>query len=285
MRPSEDSPLIRGKIALVLRKLTTFSLRLVFTAAVIFIILLVAARWYTENYTRQRLHTIENAPTSQVAIVFGAGLMRDGSPTPVLRDRVVTGAELYFAGKVQKLLMSGDNRFDYYNEPGAMAEYATLLGVPEEDIVLDYAGRRTYDTCYRARHIFGIEDAILVTQRYHLPRAIYTCNTLGLEADGTPADRRRYLPVAYTRWLVREIGANLVALWELWVTRPLPVLGQPEPIFPEGLEETQTGGRIKPGLPLLPDPFMAFFLQYTPRHNLLEVEWIARKPWKLSIPM
>jgi SanA protein len=215
----------------VLRKLTLLTFRLILIAALIFISLLGIARFYTESYTQPRLHSIEDAPGSPVAIVFGAGLMRDGTPTPVLRDRVMTAVELYFDGKVEKLLMSGDNRFEDYNEPGAMAVYAASLGVPEEDIVLDYAGRRTYDTCYRARYIFGLEGAILVTQRYHLPRAVYTCNTLGVSAEGIPADRRQYHPISYNRWLVREIGANLIALWELWVTHPQPVLGQPEPIF------------------------------------------------------
>jgi SanA protein len=250
----------------VLRKLTLLSLKLFLFAAFTFIFLLGAARWFTEDYTRPRLHSVEDAPASQVAIIFGAGLMRDGTPTPVLRDRVTTGVELYFSGKVQKLLMSGDNRFDYYNEPGAMATYAASLGVPEQDIILDYAGRRTYDTCYRARYIFGVEDAILVTQRYHLPRAVYTCNTLGVEAEGTPADRRRYTPVAYSRWLVREVGANLVALWELWISRPEPVLGQPQPIFPDGSLDAQSGSR--PGTEQRPitqsPPPLASNLQISP---------------------
>jgi SanA protein len=233
----------------VLRKLVGLTFRLILYTAISFLLLLGAARLYTENYTRSRLHSVQEAPSSQVAIVFGAGLNRDGSPTPVLRDRVATGADLYFSGKVRKLLMSGDNRFEYYNEPGAMAEYAISLGVPQEDIVLDYAGRRTYDTCYRARHIFEVENAILVTQRYHLPRALLTCNALGVEAEGTPADRRSYNRVSYSRWLVREVGANLVALWELWIVRPLPVLGQPEPIFPGGIEEAQSGSRLDTNIP------------------------------------
>ncbi|MFH1906686.1 MAG: ElyC/SanA/YdcF family protein, partial [Chloroflexota bacterium] len=122
---------------------------------------------------------------------LGAGLWRDGSPTPVLRDRVAA-ADLYFNGKVEKLLMSGDNRFVEYNEPGAMREYALSLGVPDEAIVLDYAGRRSYDTCYRAKAIFGLERAVVVTQGFHLPRVLYTCNALGLEAVGVEADRQRY---------------------------------------------------------------------------------------------
>ena len=124
------------------------------------------------------------SPAAPAAIVFGAGLWRDGSPSPVLQDRVATAADLYFSGKVKKILMSGDNRFIYYNEPGAMKKFALSLGVPEEDIVLDYAGRRTYDTCYRARAIFGLKEAILVTQSFHLPRALILCRR-----DRDPGDR------------------------------------------------------------------------------------------------
>lgn len=178
-------------------------------------------------------HTIEDVPPARVAIVFGAGLQRNGTPSAILRDRVETAVDLYHAGKVEKLLMSGDNRFVEYNEPGAMHDYAIELGVPEEDIVRDYAGRRTYDTCYRARHIFGVEQAILVTQSFHLTRALFTCNNLGVQSNGVPAEVRRYGRRSYTYWYVREIPATSVALWEVWVSRPLPVLGTPEPIFSE----------------------------------------------------
>lgn len=195
------------------------------------VITLLVPRLITALYARPRTYSVEEAPEKPVAIVFGAGLWWDGSPSPVLRDRVATAAQLYFAGKVKKLLMSGDNRFVDYNEPGAMREYALGLGVPEEDIVLDFAGRRTYDTCYRAREIFGLEQAILVTQAFHLPRALYTCNHLGVEGVGVPADLRDYRREAQFYWQGRETPATLVALWEIHVTRPLPVLGEPEPIF------------------------------------------------------
>ncbi len=139
---------------------------------------------------------MDSAPTEGVAIVFGAGLTRGGYPTAVLRDRVETAAQLYFAGKVQKLLMSGDNRSDNYNEPGAMREYALSLGVPSDAIVLDYAGRRTYDTCYRAKAIFGLKSALLVTQQFHLPRALFLCNALGIQAAGVEANNHPLLPAA-----------------------------------------------------------------------------------------
>ena len=182
--------------------------------------------------TRSRVYTLESAPTRRVAIVFGAGLWWDGSPTPVLRDRVATAARLYFAGKVEKLLMSGDNSYVEYNEPGAMQAYALELGVPAEAIVLDYAGRRTYDTCYRAKTIFGVKEAILVTQSFHLSRALYTCNALGLPSVGVPSDLRVYQRRSLFYWNLREVPATLVALWEVYVSHPKPILGKPEPIFP-----------------------------------------------------
>lgn len=190
----------------------------------------------TRLYTQPRLYSVSRVPASPVAIVFGAGLRRDGTPSPVLRDRIDTAVDLYFSGKAKKLLMSGDNRFVDYNEPGAMREYALSRGVPSEDIVLDYAGRRTYDTCYRAKHIFQVESAILVTQGFHLPRAVYVCNSLGLPATGVSADTRPYRPFSRMYWGLRETVATLVALWEVHISQPLPVLGNPEPIFPRGAQ-------------------------------------------------
>lgn len=190
-------------------------------------------RLITALYSLPRMYSVENVPARPVAIVFGAGLWVDGTPTNVLRDRIATAAELFFSGKVQKILMSGDNRFIDYNEPGAMKEYALSLGVPESAIVLDYAGRRTYDTCYRAQAIFGVQKAILVTQGFHMPRALYTCNTLGLNAVGVPSDPRNYRLRSLFYWNLRELPATLTALLDVHITHPEPVLGDPEPIFPE----------------------------------------------------
>ncbi|MGD9094245.1 MAG: ElyC/SanA/YdcF family protein [Anaerolineales bacterium] len=193
---------------------------------------LLIPRLVTAYHASSRLYTVEDVPAKKVAIVFGAGLWRDGSPTPVLRDRVATAAELYFSGVVEKLLMSGDNSEVNYDEPGAMRSYALSLGVPEEAIILDYAGRRTYDTCYRARDIFNVNDAILVTQKFHLPRAIYTCLKLGITANGVPADRRIYRNGSLAFWNTRELPATVVAFWQLNVSQPEPILGDPEPIYP-----------------------------------------------------
>jgi SanA protein len=178
------------------------------------------------------IYSTQTVPSMPVALVFGAGLWRDGTPTTVLRDRIATATQLYFSGKVQKLLMSGDNSYLDYNEPGAMREYALSLGVPPEAIVLDYAGRRTYDTCYRARARFAAENVILVTQSFHLPRALYTCNILGLTAVGVASDQRGYRLGSILYWNLRELPATLTALMDLHVLRPVPILGQHEPIFP-----------------------------------------------------
>jgi vancomycin permeability regulator SanA len=190
-------------------------------------------RLITTLYSWNRTYQVDQAPVERVAIVFGAGLRRDGTPTAILRDRVETGARLYLDGKVEKLLMSGDNSVEYYNEPEAMRQYAIALGVPDEAIVLDYAGQRTYDTCFRAKAVFGVESALLVTQKFHLPRALFLCNMLGLTASGVEANNLSYRNVSLLIWNVREQLATAAAFLDLYVDKPSPILGLPEPIFME----------------------------------------------------
>jgi SanA protein len=224
----------------VLRKAFIFIIRFIKYTILVGAAVLILPRLITALYAIPRSFSTQSAPSAPVAIVFGAGLWRDGTPTTVLRDRIATASELYFSGKVQKILMSGDNRYLDYNEPGAMRDYALSLGVPVDAIVLDYAGRRTYDTCYRAKAIFELQNTILVTQSFHLPRALYTCNALGLRAVGVPSDRHVYNPVTSLYWNLRELVATLTALWDVHIVRPEPVLGTPEPIFPS--IDGQTGG-------------------------------------------
>ena len=194
------------------------------------VVLLGGLRLWVEQKYRDRIYTCaEDVPPRSVAIVLGAGLWPDGSLTPVLADRVAIAADLYHAGTVQKLLCSGDNRFVDYNEPQRMLEYAVSLGVPEEAIVLDYAGRRTYDTCYRARDIFGLERVVVVTQRFHAARALYLCDALGVDAVAVLADLQDYT-IRRVTWETREYPALALAWWDVNVRHPLPVLGEPLPI-------------------------------------------------------
>jgi SanA protein len=197
------------------------------------LLVLFMPRLVTGFYARGRTYTASNVPTRRVAIVFGAGLWRNGTPTPVLADRVTAAANLYFSGKVEKLLMSGDNRFIDYNEPEAMRQLALSLGVPNEAIVLDYAGRRSYDTCYRAKAIFKVDQAILVTQAFHMPRVIYLCDHLGVDSVGVETDLRIYRKSSVLYWNIRELPATVAALWDINISHPTPVLGDPLPIFPE----------------------------------------------------
>jgi SanA protein len=184
------------------------------------------ARWH---YGRQ-IYSVDDVPGERVAIVFGARIYADGRLSPMLRDRVETGVELYRAGKVEKLLLSGDNRFEDYDEPGRMRDYALSLGVPIEDIQPDYAGRRTYDTCYRAKAIFGLESAILITQDFHLPRALFTCDRLSMDVIGVAADRQPYTRRSLAWSTLREIPAMTMALIDVIQKEPPPVLGEPIPI-------------------------------------------------------
>jgi SanA protein len=176
-----------------------------------------------------RIYTeIGAVPPAPVALVLGAGLWKDGTPTPALYDRVATAVDLYKAGKVRKLLMTGDNRFVNYNEPEAMRQLAIQLGVPNEDIVLDYAGRRTYDSCYRAREIFEVKQVVIVTQRFHLDRSLFLCDAMGVASVGVVADRRVYQTLRW--WELREALATAAAWWDVNIARPVPVLGEKLPI-------------------------------------------------------
>lgn len=185
--------------------------------------------WLNFVYSSQIYKAVADVPPRSVAIVFGAGIRGD-RPSAALADRIEGAAALYHAGKVHKLLMSGDNRFVNYNEPEVMKVYAEELGVPPEDIVLDYAGRRTYDTCYRARAIFGVKAAVLVTQNFHQARAAYLCEQLGVEPVGLAADKRSYLGPLRLWWAVRETLASAMAWWDVNIVQPVPVLGEALPI-------------------------------------------------------
>jgi vancomycin permeability regulator SanA len=178
--------------------------------------------WIVRRHYGPRIFPPAGVPAAGIAIVFGAGLRRDGTPTLVLADRVETGAWLYREGKVQKLLMSGSSTGPHYDEPGAMRELAIRLGVAEEDIVVDRGGNRTYLTCSRAMRLFGISEAVLVSQAFHLPRALAICDALGMKAFGAVADMSAYGRRVQGIWNLREIPATLVALWESYVREQAP---------------------------------------------------------------
>ncbi|WBO69383.1 YdcF family protein [Streptomyces camelliae] len=139
--------------------------------------------------TADRLRTTADAPAAPVAVVFGAGLW-NGQPSPYLANRLDAAATLYREGRVKVLLVTGDNSRKDYDEPDAMRAYLTRHGVPGERVVRDYAGFDTWDSCVRARKIFGVDRAVLVSQGFHIRRAVALCEAAGIDAYGVGVDEK-----------------------------------------------------------------------------------------------
>jgi vancomycin permeability regulator SanA len=198
------------------RLLIAAAIILPLSAIIVAILVLVSYHRYGELIVTDD----EQLKSTNVAIVFGAGLINQNStPSDMLADRLATAARLYRTGKVKTILVSGDNRFEHYSEPDVMRR--TLIeayGIPEPAIHTDYAGRRTYDTCARAHELWGVRRAILVTQDYHLPRAIMTCQTLGIESQGVSGSLREYRFMQ--RYITREVLAFMKAYIDVYVWPP-----------------------------------------------------------------
>jgi vancomycin permeability regulator SanA len=189
--------------------------------------LLLPLGWMYAGSARYRTSPRKVQATA-VGIVFGAGAPQ-GQPSPMLVGRLDLGLDLYRKGKVQVLLVTGDNSRSHYNEPLVMRDYLIARGMPSGRIVLDYAGFDTWDSCVRAKKIFGIDRAILITQRFHLPRAITLCRSVGIDASGVGDDSRPYAPISTVISYLRELPAGLKATYDL-LAKPGPrFLGPPEP--------------------------------------------------------
>ena len=165
-------------------------------------------------------------------LVLGAGLSADGRPSPMLRDRLDLGIYLYKQGYAPKILLSGDNGSHDYNEIKAMVDYTVEQGVPLSDIFCDYAGFSTYESMYRARDVFEVRSAIVVTQTYHLYRALYIGKHLGLDVYGAASDQQRYR--GQTHRQIREILARDKAVFSCLLHRKPTYLGDPVPITGPG---------------------------------------------------
>jgi SanA protein len=186
--------------------------------------------------TRAQNHivtTYTDVQEAQTIIILGASVRSDGSLSSVLKERLDTGISLYRIDKAPKILLSGDNSTPRYNEVEAMRKYLVAHDVPEEDIFMDYAGFDTYDTMYRARDVFQVKSAIIVTQPFHLSRSVYIARRLGIDAQGyrNPS----HVLKSYDRAIYREWLARVKAVWEVEISRPKPkFLGQPIPITGDG---------------------------------------------------
>ena len=165
-------------------------------------------------------------------LVLGAGVRDDGSPSHMLEDRLLTAIKLYKNGAAPKILMSGDHGKTYYDEVNTMKNFAIEKGIPSEDVFMDHAGFSTYESMYRARDIFEAESVIIVTQRYHLYRAIYLAESLGLKATGVPADLRSYSGQTY-----RDLREHIARAKDFFyaIIKPAPTyLGETIPVSGNG---------------------------------------------------
>jgi vancomycin permeability regulator SanA len=182
---------------------------------------------FVRGTARGHLFPEQEVPAAPVALVLGARVNPDGTPSPFLAARLDLAQRLYVTGKVKVILVSGDNMAPEYNEPDAMRAYLVRAGVPTDRVVSDYAGFDTYDSCARARRIFGVSDVIVVTQGYHLPRAVATCRRLGLSARGVGDETSRRYTRAWRTGAVRDQLACVKTVVDLAAHRD-PILGRQE---------------------------------------------------------
>lgn len=166
-------------------------------------------------------------------IVLGAGVRNDNTPTKMLEDRIIIGDRLYNENAANKIIMSGDHGRKEYDEVNVMKRYAIDEGIPSEDIFMDHAGFETYDTMYRAKEIFGVKKVVIVTQKYHLYRALYIAKSLGLEAYGVSSDLR-YYSKKMVYWKFREYIARVKAFGKCIWKPESQYLGEPIDIKASG---------------------------------------------------
>ena len=190
---------------------------------------------YVKASAKDRILTTQKAAELEdvdCIIILGCQVKDDGSLSHMLRDRLMRGLEVYETGAAPKLLMSGDHGREEYDEVGAMKNYAIENGVPSENVFMDHAGFSTYETMYRAKEIFKSEKVIIVTQEYHLYRALYIAEQLGMEAYGVSADLNRYAGQSMRDF--REVLARCKD-WAMCIFKPEPTyLGEAIPVSGNG---------------------------------------------------
>lgn len=167
---------------------------------------------------KQAIHDVD----PQCAIILGAGIVDENTPTPMLRDRLDTGILLYKHGLVPKLLLTGDNGTEEHNEIHVMLNYCLDAGIPEEDIYCDHAGFSTYDSMYRAKEIFQVERAVIVTQTYHEYRSLYIASKMDMKCTGVSSDQETYSGQPVRE--LREILARVKDFFKCFVM-PAATLG------------------------------------------------------------
>jgi len=178
-------------------------------ASVLGVLGVLASSHFVRVRYMDRIVPLSAAPEAPVVVVFGAGLAPGGVPSAVLAQRLDTAIALWKAGKAKAVLVSGDNSDRFHDETRAMRHYVLARGLPEESVLEDDSGLSTYDSCVRAFKVFQVRRALLVTQGFHLPRALYIANSVGMDAWGVAADEG--LP-STRRYAMREMFSRVLAL-------------------------------------------------------------------------
>ncbi len=200
-------------------------------------ILIIAVNIYIVNTTNTQIYShkeISQIPKSDYdcVIVLGAGVRADNSVSDILRDRLDTSIMVYNSGLISKILMSGDHGRENYDEVNVMKKYAIDAGIDSSNVFMDHAGFSTYETIYRARDIFDVDKALIVTQKYHLHRALYIAKSLGLEAIGVSADLHNYR--YQTQRDIREYAARVKEFFNLLIKPEPTYLGEIIPVSGDG---------------------------------------------------
>ncbi|NLO97951.1 MAG: DUF218 domain-containing protein [Peptococcaceae bacterium] len=189
---------------------------------------------YVETFGAKYIVEGAQAPQADAVLILGAYVLPNGTASPMLQDRLMTGLELYNQGKSQRILVSGDHGRKDYDEVNTMKQILKDHGVPAGHIFMDHAGFNTYDSVYRARDIFQVKKVIIVTQEYHLKRAVFIARKLGLEAYGVAADRHNYGSVMF-KYELREIAARVKDFINAVILKPEPkYLGEVIPVWGDG---------------------------------------------------
>jgi SanA protein len=218
--PGSDAPPSRWRRLVPGRRR---AVRLVIAGAVLAVAFAAVVNVAMVLGTRDDVTTVADAEPAQAAIVLGARAYPGGGMSRMLHDRVERAAELYKAGKVSKVIVSGDHGTWAYDEPGTMRDALVADGVPPQDVFTDHAGFDTWSTMRRAREVFGVERAIVVTQGFHLSRAVYLAHAAGMTAQGVSSDLQPYGP-SETSSQVREVVARVKAFGSATTNAPV-VLG------------------------------------------------------------
>ncbi|MBB1073047.1 YdcF family protein [Rhodoferax sp. 4810] len=200
-----------------------------FMVLLLTIALALSADFFISFQTQSQVMTqIEQVPPTPVALVLGTTRWHEGRPNQYYRARIETAAALYHSGRVRGILVSGDNASIYYNEPRFMRKDLIALGVPDTVITSDYAGFRTLDSIVRAKKVFGLDEIVVISQRFHVERALFIAQHVGIRAIGLAAPNPTAPGLMKTR--VREVPARIIAVFDIMIDRPPRFLGAAESV-------------------------------------------------------